>query len=137
MKLAEGTSVAPNGTRPSRGSVGDRYSSSLQQSGRASNAEVEGELNALRRQSSGAKMRYEESLKTGEPRAPPVSPPRKKTVANSTPAPAATATTKPTDPDLATSPRLADNPFLKKDPDSKVAKAANKPVPPRWCKCFA
>ena len=46
--------------------------------------------------------------------------------------------TKAVDPDLVTSPRLKDNVFLAKDPDSKVAKkeASAKKKTSRYCMCL-
>ena len=137
MKMAEGGgSAAP--PRSPRSSVADRYEATLQQSnGRASNADTDAELAGLRRQSSGAKGRYEEMMKPKEDAPKPSgSPPRKKTINSFTPEekkdPGRASFV---DPDLKESPRLKDSPFLQKDPDAKV----NKPVKPtsRWCKCFA
>tara|TARA_B110001452_G_scaffold19731_1_gene15894 strand:+ start:101 stop:529 length:429 start_codon:yes stop_codon:yes gene_type:complete len=133
MKMAEGGgSAAP--PRSPRSSVADRYEATLQQSGRASNADTDAELAGLRRQSSGAKGKYEAMMKQEAPK-PSGSPPRKKTIKSFTPEKKDPGRASFVDPDLKESPRLKDSPFLQKDPDAKV----NKPVKPtsRWCKCFS
>lgn len=136
MTMAEG-GASNGGSRSSRGSVADKYMASMNGNSVRTSA-AEGELQELRRNSTGAKLRYEEQLATKEEvKGEKVTPPKKKIKEPTSPTKTTPTRASFTDPDLENSPRVKENAFLASDSKSRVNRPAKKAWYETLCSCFS